>query len=251
MAGAQRWKLHSASKCSLNALFVLSVLAFVFHLSLSVSSLCSLLWCGKLQVLGLFTVGATATGCMDTTNVASPTGLDAVGVLLLLLSILYVIAMALLVLVTGAHKTKRFTQAAVRSFQSGASNFGRSMCTSFARLRSARGSGSGRLGIGPVPGTYKLVSNSMYEWQKKQNSVSGSVNKSGSSSICQHQRSRAGELNRGSSMQLSLLPPATDSSMTPLVTPADVDILQSTKHDTNIRNRLPVLSVHEHSVWCI
>jgi hypothetical protein len=101
---------------------------------------------------------------MDTTNVASPTGLDAVGVLLLLLSILYVIAMALLVLVTGAHKTKRFTKAAVRSFQSGASNFGRSMCTSFARLRSARGSGSGRLGIGPVPGTYKLVSNSMYEW---------------------------------------------------------------------------------------
>ncbi len=33
-------------------------------------------------------------------------------------------------------------------------------------------------------------------------------------------------------MQLSLLPPATDSSMIPLVTPADVDILQNTKHDT-------------------
>ncbi|DBA95681.1 TPA: hypothetical protein ACH3X3_013517 [Trebouxia sp. C0006] len=54
---------------------------------------------------------------MDTTNVAIPKGLDAVtnvGVLLLLLNVLYITAMALLVLVTGAHKTKRFTQAAVR-----------------------------------------------------------------------------------------------------------------------------------------
>ncbi len=65
-------------------------------------------------------MGATATGCpyfMDTTNVAIPKGLDAitnVGVLLLLLNVLYITAMALLVLVTGAHKTKRFTQAAVR-----------------------------------------------------------------------------------------------------------------------------------------
>ena len=67
-----------------------------------------------LQVLGLFTVGVTATGClysMDTTHVASPRGLDAVSILLLLLNLLYVIAMALLVLVTGVHKTKRFSQA--------------------------------------------------------------------------------------------------------------------------------------------
>ena len=52
-------------------------------------------------------------------------------------------------------------------------------------------------------------------------------------------------------MQLSLLPPATDSIMTPLpewVIPEDVEI--DTEHDRTIRNRLPVLSVlpHEHSV---
>ncbi len=209
-------------------------------------------------MLGLFTVGATATGClyfMDTTNVASPRGLDAVGVLLLLLNILYVIAMALLVLVTGAHKTKRFTQAAVRSFQSSASSFGRSMSTSFARLRSARGSGSGRLGTGPVPGGHTGSSATASMNSSLSSSVNGSFNDSGSSSIWHYQRSRAGEMNRGSSMQLSLLPPATDSSMTPppeWVIPEDVDIVQDTEHDRTIRNRLPVLSVlpHEHNVLC-
>ncbi len=47
-------------------------------------------------------------------------------------------------------------------------------------------------------------------------------------------------------MQLSLLPPATESS----VTPQDVEILQDTEHDRTIRNRLPVLSVlpHEHNI---
>jgi len=54
-------------------------------------------------------------------------------------------------------------------------------------------------------------------------------------------------------MQLSLLPPATDSSTTPppeWVIPEDVEILQDTEHDGTIRNRLPVLSVlpHEHRV---
>ncbi len=81
--------------------------------------------------LGLFTVGATATGClyfMDTTNVANPRGLDAVAVLHLLLRTLAIIAMVLLVLVTGARKTNRFTEAAVRSC---ANKFGRSMSTSF------------------------------------------------------------------------------------------------------------------------
>ena len=184
---------------------------------------------------------------MDTTNVASSRGLDAVGVLLLLLNILYVIAMALLVLVTGAHKTKQFSQAAVRSFQSGAGRFGRSMSTSFARLRSPRGFGSGRLGTGPVPGdrTNSSASASM------NGSSSNSFNENDSNSIWHYQKSSAGEMNRGSSMQLSLLPPATASIRTPppeWVIPEDVEI--DTEHDRTIRNRLPVLSVlpHEHSV---
>jgi len=210
----------------------------------------------NLQVLGLFTVGVTAIGClyfMDTANVANVRGLDAVGILLLLLNILYVIAMVLLVLVTGAHKTKRFSQVAVRSFQSGASRFGRSLSTAFARLTSGRGFGSGRLGTGLVPGANTDSSATASMNSSSSNSVNGSFNESSSSSIWHYQRSRAGELNGGSSMQLSLLPPATDSSTTPppeWVIPEDVEILQDTEHDGTIRNRLPVLSVlpHEHRV---
>ena len=144
-------------------------------------------------MLGLFTVGVTATGClyfMDTTNVANPRGLDAVGVLLLLLNILYVIAMALLVLVTGAHKTKHFSQAAVRSFQAGASRFGRSMSTCLARLRSARGFGSGRLGTAQVPvaNTTSAATASMNSTSST--SINGSFDDSSSSSIWHYQRSR-------------------------------------------------------------
>lgn len=201
-------------------------------------------------------MGVTATGClyfMDTTNVANPRGLDAVGVLLLLLNILYVIAMALLVLVTGAHKTKRFSQAAVSSLQSGASSFGRSMSTSFARLRPSRGFDSGRLGTGSVPGGQTDSSAAASMNGSLSSSANGSFNGSGPISIWHHQRWRGGELNRGASMQLSLLHPATDSSVTPppeWVIPEDVEIVQDTEHDRTIRNRLPVLSVlpHEHNV---
>ena len=251
-------------------MFPLSHLACMFHLcrasafqsnlgtsalamlALSLSSRCCYYGAANLQVLGLFTVGVTATGClyfMDTTNVANPRGLDTVGVLLLLLNLLYVIAMALLVLVTGAHKTKRFSQAAVRSLQSGASRFGRSMSASFARLGLTRGSGWGMPGTGPVRGDHTDSSASA----NIDGSMTSSVNGSGSSSIWHYQRTRAGGINRGSSTQLSLLPPATDSSMMPppeWVIPDDLEILQDTEHDRTIRNRLPVLSVlpHEHRV---
>jgi len=272
-AGAQHQelhRLHQTSQCSFNTMFLLSLLACVFHLcrasafqsnlstsalamlSLVLSSRCCYYGAANPQVLGLFTVGVTATGClyfMDTTNVANPRGLDAVGVLLLLLNILYVIAMAMLVLVTGAHKTKRFGQTAVRSFQSGASRFGRSVSTSFARLRLTRGSSSGRPGTGPVLGDHTDSSASA----SMNGGLSSSVNGSGSSSIWHYQRTRAGGIIRGSSTQLSLLPPATDSSITPppeWVIPDDLEILQDTEHDRTIRDRLPVLSVlpHEHRV---
>ena len=48
----------------------------------------------------------------------------------------------------------------------------------------------------------------------------------------------SGELNRGSSMQLSLLHPAADSSMMPQpdwVIPEDVEISQDSELDRNIR----------------
>jgi len=153
--------------------------------------------------------------CMDTTNVANPRGLDAVGVLLLLLSILYIVAMSLLVLVTGAHKTKRFTQAAVRSFQSAANRIGRSMSTSFAGWKWAQGADSCRIGTGQVSGRHSDLSATASTNGSMSSSANGSANESSSSSIWHYQRSRAGEMNRGTSMQLSLLHPATDSTVTP------------------------------------
>jgi len=211
-------------------------------------------------------VGATATGClyfMDTTNVANPRGLDAVGVLLLLLNILYIIAMALLVLVTGAHKTKRFTQAAIRSLLADANRFGRSVLNSVAGWRWVQGAQPRRLGTRQVshrhsdssttPSTNSgVISSANGSANDSANgSANGSANESGSSSIWHHQRSRAGETNNGTSMQLSLLHPATDSSMTPeWVMLEDAEILQHSGHDRTARNRLPALSVlpHEHDV---
>jgi hypothetical protein len=200
---------------------------------------------------------------MDTTNVANPRGLDAVGVLLLLLNILYIIAMALLVLVTGAHKTKRFTQAAIRSLLADANRFGRSVLNSVAGWRWVQGAQPRRLGTRQVshrhsdssttPSTNSgVISSANGSANDSANgSANGSANESGSSSIWHHQRSRAGETNNGTSMQLSLLHPATDSSMTPeWVMLEDAEILQHSGHDRTARNRLPALSVlpHEHDV---
>jgi len=58
-----------------------------------------------LQVLGLFTVVATATACLyfvDTSGVASQAGIDAAGVLVLLLNAFFLLCMAILIAKAGA-----------------------------------------------------------------------------------------------------------------------------------------------------
>ena len=68
---------------------------------LYINQLLSWLW---LQVLGLFTVVATATGCLyflDQDNVASGVGLNATGVLLLILNFGFVLLMAVLISLRG------------------------------------------------------------------------------------------------------------------------------------------------------
>ena len=83
-----------------------------------------------LQVLGLFIVLATAAGCLyflDPTNIANSSGLEAVGIVLLALNIGYILVMLILIAVTGAPKTKRFTCSAVAMVRSTSSKFKRSV----------------------------------------------------------------------------------------------------------------------------
>ena len=74
--------------------------------------MCVIFLCILLQVLGLFIVQLTAIGCLyflDPTDIADSSGLEAVGILLLLMNGLYVLAMLILIAIYGAAKTKRFT----------------------------------------------------------------------------------------------------------------------------------------------
>ncbi|DBA90089.1 TPA: hypothetical protein ACH3X1_003408 [Trebouxia sp. C0004] len=69
----------------------------------------------RMQVLGLFIVQTTAAGCLyflDPTNVANSSGLEAVGITLLVLNVAYVVVMLIMIAVFGAHTTKHFTRAA-------------------------------------------------------------------------------------------------------------------------------------------
>lgn len=68
-----------------------------------------------MQVLGIFIVQVTATGCLyflDPTSVANSAGLTTVGIALLVLNIGYVVVMLLLIVIFGAAKTKHFTRQA-------------------------------------------------------------------------------------------------------------------------------------------
>ncbi len=190
------------------------------------------------QVAGLFTVGATALACLyflDPTNVASDAGLEAVGVLLLLLNIVYVIAMALLVAVTGAHKTKRFTNTAVTTVATAASNLGGVGSASLGRLRSMQ-----------VP--FRSISLRRSQTPDKGPIVPTSPSTDGStaSSIWHHQRSRTGEFNRGSSMQLSLLHPATDTGVAippDRLRAQDVEASDVSEDHRSTYSHMPVLSI--------
>lgn len=66
---------------------------------------------GVMQVLGLLTVVLTATGClyfMDPNNVASSRGLEAVGALVMILNVGFVVLELVLIVVVGASQTKHY-----------------------------------------------------------------------------------------------------------------------------------------------
>ena len=75
-----------------------------------------------MQVLGLLVVVLTTTGClyfMDPNNVASTAGLQAVGTLLMLLNIGFVVLALVLIAVLGASQTKHYTRKAISIVKTG------------------------------------------------------------------------------------------------------------------------------------
>ncbi len=79
-----------------------------------------------LQVLGLFIVQTTAAGCLyflDPTNIANSTGLEAVGIILLVLNVAYVVVMLIMIAVFGADSTKHFTRAAFAVLRTSSTKF--------------------------------------------------------------------------------------------------------------------------------
>lgn len=99
-----------------------------------------------LQVLGLFIVQTTAAGCLyflDPTSIANTTGLEAVGIVLLVLNVAYVLVMLVMIAAFGADKTKHFT------------------CTAFAVVKTSslkfRHSLSGASSSGIVPESRERV----------------------------------------------------------------------------------------------
>ena len=74
-----------------------------------------------MQVLGIFVVQVTASGCLyflDPTNIANSTGLAAVGIALLVLNLGYVVVMLVLIAIFGAAKTKHLTRQAFAMLKS-------------------------------------------------------------------------------------------------------------------------------------
>ncbi len=134
----------------------------------------------QLQVLGMTVVVFTALGClyfMDSNNVASQAGLQAVGALLLILNIAYVIWMGLLISRTGLPKAKRVAYRTVTMSRTG------SMQAKSAVVRSLRTCS---------PRAWRA-------WLVRRNT----------SDFSDVQQPRNGDLGRGISMQISLLDVAT------------------------------------------
>ena len=86
---------------------------------------------------------ATAIGCLyflDPTDIADASGLQATGIILMLLNAAYVLAMLVMIAVYGADKTKRFTRTACAFLKSSShrfrhSSFGISRSSSFAAFK--------------------------------------------------------------------------------------------------------------------
>lgn len=78
--------------------------------------------CATLQVLGLFIV-QTCLYFLDPTDIANSTGLEGVGIILLVLNVAYVVVMLVMIAVFGADSTKHFTRAAFAVLRTSSTKF--------------------------------------------------------------------------------------------------------------------------------
>lgn len=182
--------------------------------------------CLVLQVFGMFAVLATATGClyfMDPSNVASPSGLEAVGVLLLILNILYVLATAALVTTIGAHKAKKMVHLAATTATTAATAVGELSTLSVLSLS--------RKKRGQVPD------------READLPVSASTGESSSGNAWLHRRvssKRLAEPSRTSSAQMALLSSGVGSSVAPVwLNPDDAQAADDQEASVSVLSVLP------------
>lgn len=194
------------------------------HVSKSRSDLCA-----ALQVFGKFAVVATATGClyfMDVSKAASTAGLEAVGVLLLVLNLLYVVTTVLLVTKTGAKKARQMLHSVSSKAPAAAKRLLRPLSFGLQKLSSLplvpaflrRGTGTSADGDTMLP-----------------NSV---VTDSAASSFNNgwlHRRTRPASAGRTSSSQLALLS-FTDAVSSPEQSPeaSQVSVLKALRHEQRL-----------------
>ncbi|KAL3155628.1 hypothetical protein ABBQ38_010825 [Trebouxia sp. C0009 RCD-2024] len=172
-----------------------------------------------LTVFGLFVVVATATGCLyflDASNVASTAGLEAVGVLLLVLNLLYVVATVLLITKTGAKKARQLLHSVSSKAHAAATTLLSPLSFDVQRLRSLpmvpaflrRNTGT------PVDGDTTLP-----------NSVVIDIASNSFSNGWLHRRTRPASAGRTSSSQLALLSSIDavgSPTQSPVASPASV-----------------------------
>lgn len=135
-------------------------------------------------------------------NIASTAGLQAAAVLLLLLNMVYVLAMVILVAMTGVSKARRITSIAVIAVAKAASDVW-ALLSDSSKMKSL----------------WALVKSPFLRKAHKSSadatvstSIDGNVHYSG---MQHNQYPKTGELPRGASVQVSVLPPAPDSSAVP------------------------------------
>lgn len=185
--------------------------------------------CAALQVFGKFTVVATATGClyfMDVSKAASTAGLEAVGVLLLLLNLLYIVVTALLVTKTGAKKARQLLHSVSSKAPAAAKSLLSPLSFGLQRLSS----------LPMVPAFLRRdAGTSADENTTLPNSVVTDSAASSFSNSWLHRRTRPATAGRQSSSQMSLLS-STDAVGSPEQSPEAVQasVLRALRHEQQL-----------------
>ena len=207
-------------------LIIFCIFCFIFFLPFLVTFLCKTMKL-TLQVFGKFAVVATATGClyfMDTSRATSEgphQGLQAVGILLLLLNLAYVGATLILVTKTSAHKGRSLARISMSMISRAAgpiSGILVSTAHKVWRFNIVAAWHRGRRGQGGAGATDLPVDVAA--------STGGQQSFSGGAQLHRRvsQRGRAGEADRADFTEITLLNPTSSNSSAP----ADGDANQRT-----------------------